>query len=240
MDTHRARARLAFAIMSAIAGIASFNCGDTSSSGGAASGMVDAAGTADASADGAMNGCSSGGELYSPGDTWTAGCNICRCIQAGEMTCTTLACIAPVDSGSFDGAAVTSGCGDVRLLCSCGVPICSGQTWICPVTACPVIDASAPVDASMPADASAPVDASVPADANVQVEASAADAQSPVECGNTTCGSGEWCDTSGSTPTCRCSLNSPGPCGAGLVCCTNPLSGCGPLHCNQSCRSTCP
>jgi hypothetical protein len=51
-----------------------------------------------------------------------------------------------------------------------------------------------------------------------------------------TCGIGEWCDTSSGTPTCRCGLVG-GACGAGLECCANLASGCGPLHCNERCAA---
>jgi len=66
----------------------------------------------------------------------------------------------------------------------------------------------------------------------------AADGPAPVVCGGVTCGPGEWCDTGAVAPTCRCGVIT-GSCSSGLTCCINPLSGCGPAHCNEYCAAAC-
>ena len=189
--------------------------------------------------------CVYNGVSYRPGDTFasTDGCNGCTCAQSGQVACTLLACTSGPDAASSD-ASPDGGCVGPPPSNGCNSCFCNAGTWICGVTQCPPGDASrsdgppmssdaANSDASRtdaqppPADASASDGPTLPRDASM-------DAPALVACGSVTCGLGEWCDTSGATPTCRC-----GPlgasCGAGLECCMNPFSGCGGPHCNERC-----
>jgi hypothetical protein len=110
-----------------------------------------------------------------------------------------------------DAAASTAdaGCVGPPLINGCNTCLCEGTMWICGTTQCP----PAPQDA-------------------------ATDAPPRVMCGGETCGPGEWCDTSASSPTCRCGQVN-GSCTSGEICCINPFSGCGPAHCNEHCAATC-
>jgi hypothetical protein len=96
-----------------------------------------------------------------------------------------------------------------------------------------------------------PMDAALPADAAVTVDAAAADAASAIDaagfvctstcplcnqynracCGNGCCGFGEWCDTNGPMPTCRC--------GTGNSCSFNTSCCAAAGQCGLSCRASC-
>jgi hypothetical protein len=51
-------------------------------------------------------------------------------------------------------------------------------------------------------------------------------------CGTACCGTGEWCDTSGATPTCRCGNST--ACTSGLKCESTTSGGCGFVCCDRS------
>jgi hypothetical protein len=107
------------------------------------------------------------------------------------------------------GATGDLGCAGPRPTSPCGFCTCNGNIWVCSGTQCPPPD----------------------------TEAGSRDA-AITSCGAATCGAGEWCDTTGASPTCRCGQTGNG-CGSGMQCCVNPLSGCGPAHCNEACKPTC-
>jgi hypothetical protein len=112
----------------------------------------------------------------------------------------------------FDAVMPDGGCSGTPPSNGCGrCDVCIGGNWICGVTHCPP---SSP-------------------------DADSADGAATVTCGAATCAPNEWCDTSPATPTCRCGLVASGSCATGMQCCINPLSGCGPAHCNEFCAVTC-
>jgi Pacifastin inhibitor (LCMII) len=183
--------------------------------------------------------CDYNGVNYRPGDNFASadGCNSCTCSQTGQVACTLVACAdAGPDAASSDGGCIGSPPAN-----GCNFCLCTAGNWICGVTQCAPGDASrsdgpptsgdaSRNDAQPPSsDASASDGPPIPKDAST-------DAPAGVVCGSVTCGPGEWCDTSGANPTCRCGPVN-GSCSAGLECCANLLSGCGRAHCNESCAA---
>ena len=117
----------------------------------------------------------------------------------------------------------------------CSTGICDLGTNSCTSTSGP--DAALPIDAAPPADAASSIDAP-PMDASFDAAAhvcsstcSLCSQNNRACCGSTCCGFGEWCDTSGGTPTCRCGSGS--PCGFNNYCCAAVG------QCGSQCRSSC-
>jgi hypothetical protein len=150
------------------------------------------------------------------------GCNSCTCAQSGQVACTLIACAPGPDAALSDG-----GCVGPPPSNGCNACVCTAGNWICGVQQCPPGDASRSDGPPMSSDASASDGPTLPRDAST-------DAPARVVCGSVICGLGEWCDTSGATPTCRCGPTG-GSCSTGLECCVNPFSGCGGAHCNERC-----
>jgi Pacifastin inhibitor (LCMII) len=173
--------------------------------------------------------CVYNGVSYRPGDTFASidGCNSCTCAQSGQVACTLIACAPGPDAASSDG-----GCVGAPPSNGCNACVCTAGNWICGVQQCPPADASRSDGPPMSSDASSR-DASASDGPTLPRDAST-DAPARVVCGSVTCGLGEWCDTSGATPTCRCGPTG-GSCSTGLECCVNPFSGCGGAHCNERC-----
>jgi len=125
-------------------------------------GSVDARAGADASS------CVHGGTTYAPGETFSMGCQSCRCLPTGEVACSAGLCL--VDSGATEPARQdtlpSDRCGSSAETClygsgtlavgesgvdGCSIYTCgAGGTLTCTAGGCPAVDASTAADCSLP------------------------------------------------------------------------------------------